>query len=140
MVSVGYWSPAEWESLEVTSSHPLVPLDDPENGSDTLRAGSSATGNIGHLYDTDRFHIELEADEQVRIQVDSLGDPVMSLYLDDFLIASNDDAGTGLYGAGASMVVVAPATGTYDLDLGMIGEVPVGYGVTVQAGEDEACR
>jgi len=38
------------------------------------------------------------------------------------------------------MVVVAPATGTYDLDLGMIGEVPVGYGVTVQAGEDEACR
>ncbi|HJL76813.1 MAG TPA: serine protease [Acidimicrobiales bacterium] len=140
VVSVGYWSPAEWESLEVTSSHPLVPLDDPENGSDTLRAGSSATGNIGHLYDTDRFHIELEADEQVRIQVDSLGDPVMSLYLDDFLIASNDDAGTGLYGAGASMVVVAPATGTYDLDLGMIGEVPVGYGVTVQAGEDEACR
>ncbi|MBC8363524.1 MAG: trypsin-like peptidase domain-containing protein [Actinobacteria bacterium] len=140
VVSLGYWSSADTEAIEVVSSHLLVPLPDDENGWDTLRAGDSAVGDIGHLYDTDRFHIELEANEQIRIQVDSLGDPVMSLYLDDYLVASNDDAGTGLYGAGASMVVVAPATGTYDLDLGMIGEVPAGYLVQVQPGEDEPCR
>lgn len=140
VVSVGYWSPAHSEAIEVTSSHLLVPLVDSENGAVTLRAGDSADGVIGHFADTDRFHLHLDADEQVRIQVDSLGDPVMSLYRNDFLVASNDDAGTGLYGAGASMVVVAPVSGTYDLDISMLGDVPAGYRVTVLAGEDPVCR
>ena len=140
MVSVGYWSLADRESVEVESSHLLVPLEDPENGSRTLRPGDTESGVIGHLYDTDRFRIELAAGDQVRIQVDSLGDPVMSLYLDDNLVASNDNAGTGLYGAGASMTVVAPVSGTYDLDIAMFGDVPAGYLVAVLAGEAEACR
>ena len=140
VVSVGYWSLADSEAIEVTSSHLLVPLEDSENGAVTLRAGDSADGVIGHLADTDRFHLDLDADEQVRIQVDSLGDPVMSLYLDDALVASNDDAGTGLYGVGASMVAVAPTSGSYDLDVMMLGDVPAGYRITVLAGEDAACR
>ncbi len=140
VVSVGYWSLADSELIEMTASHLLVPLGDPENGSSILRAGDTEAGVIGHLADTDRFRLDLGADEQVLLQVDSLGDPVMSLYLDDVLVASNDDAGTGLYGAGASMVVVAPVSGTYDLDVGMFGDVPAGYRVTVLTGEAEACR
>lgn len=140
VVTVGYWSLADRESVEVESSHLLVPLEDPENGSRTLRPGDTESGVIGHLYDTDRFRIELAAGDQVRIQVDSLGDPAMSLYLDDNLVASNDNAGTGLYGAGASMTVVAPVSGTYDLDIAMFGDVPAGYLVAVLAGEAEPCR
>jgi hypothetical protein len=38
------------------------------------------------------------------------------------------------------MVVVAPVSGTYDLDISMLGDVPAGYRVTVLAGEDPVCR
>jgi hypothetical protein len=38
------------------------------------------------------------------------------------------------------MTVVAPVSGTYDLDIAMFGDVPAGYLVAVLAGEAEACR
>ena len=57
----------------------------------------------------------------------SIADPVMSLYLDDVLVASSDDAGIGLYGDGAEIVFEANVAGQYDLEVMALAMFPRSY-------------
>ena len=57
----------------------------------------------------------------------AFGDPVMSLYWRNTLVASNDDAGIGLYGDGSEIVFEAPRTDLYELDVTAVGEFPATY-------------
>ncbi|MEC8921558.1 MAG: hypothetical protein VX558_02875, partial [Actinomycetota bacterium] len=59
--------------------------------------------------------LDLQKGDTVRIQMFSIADPMMNLYLRDELVASNDDASIGLYGYGAEIVFEVNARGLYDL-------------------------
>ena len=61
----------------------------------------------------------------------SISDSVMSLYRNGFLVASNDDAGIGLYGLGSEIIFEAGATGRYDLDVRFLDWVPAAYVLTL---------
>ena len=61
----------------------------------------------------------------------AIADSVMSLYRDDLLVASSDDAGIGLYGDGAEIIFEAGATGRYDLEVMVLDWVPAAYVLTL---------
>ena len=73
-------------------------------------------GTLSHHDDLDSFEIELQKGEVIRIQMVSMADPYISLYLREELVASNDDAAIGLYGLGAEIIYEAKTSGQYVLD------------------------
>ena len=91
----------EWAGHEATLnvSKPVQRIADPEEFGPILEFGGHVDGIIGHPWDVDRFAIHLMAGTEVRIRADSIGDPMLSVYDGDTLVASNDDSGSGLYGS-----------------------------------------
>ena len=61
----------------------------------------------------------------------SISDSVMSLYRNDVLVASNDDAGIGLFGLGSEIIFEAGATGRYDLYVAVLQMSPGPYVLTL---------
>ncbi len=116
VVATGTYSGTD-TTIAVEASTPLKPIQDAEPSRGKLEIGESATGLFSHFEDLDSYRIDLRKGDRVRIQALSLADPVMSLYLDDELVASNDDAGIGLYGDGAEIVFEAESTGQYVLEV-----------------------
>jgi hypothetical protein len=116
VVSTGTYS-GKTTTVVVEASSPLKLLEDAEPSRRRLAIGESVTGLLSHFEDLDSYRIDLQKGDAVRIQAASLADPVMSLYLDDELVASSDDAGIGLYGDGAEIVFEAQVTGTYVLEV-----------------------
>ena len=131
VVTTGSYS-GERTTIAVEASSPLIPLEDAEPSPGTLAVGESVTGLLSFFLDLDSYRIDLQEGDTVRIQMVSLtGDPVMSLYLDDGLVASSDDAAIGLYGDGAEIVFEAWIAGRYDLDVTAFGEFPSTYALTL---------
>ena len=130
VVSTGHFSNATKEIL-VTASNPLRLLEDAEPPGGVLALGKSVTGAINHIQDVDSYRIDLQKGDTVRIQMVSTSDSVMSLYRNGLLVASNDDAGIGLYGDGAEIIFEAKATGRYDLDVRFWNWVPAAYVLTL---------
>jgi S1-C subfamily serine protease len=116
VVSTGTYS-GKTTTIVVEASSPLKLLEDAEPSRERLAIGESVTGLLSHFEDLDSYRIDLQKGDAVRIQAASLADPVMSLYLDDELVASSDDAGIGLYGDGAEIVFEAQVTGEYVLEV-----------------------
>ena len=130
VVSTGHFSNATKEIL-VTASNPLRLLEDAEPPGGVLALGKSVTGAINHIQDVDSYRIDLQKGDTVRIQMVSISDSVMSLYRNDVLVASNDDAGIGLFGEGAEIIFEAKATGRYDLFVVFPDWVPGTYVLTL---------
>jgi len=130
VVSTGHFSNATKEIL-VTASNPLRLLEDAEPPGGVLALGKSVTGAINHIQDVDSYRIDLQKGDTVRIQMVSTSDSVMSLYRNGLLVASNDDAGIGLYGDGSEIIFEAKATGRYDLDVRFWNWVPAAYVLTL---------
>ena len=130
MVSAGHFSYTSAEvSVEASSS--LTLLEDVEPPGGRLTPGKSVTGTLTHIQDVDSYRVDLQKGDTVRIQMVSIADPVMSLYRDDLLVASSDDAGIGLYGDGAEIIFEATATGRYDLYVAAIQTSPGAYVLTL---------
>ena len=127
----------EYLDVTVTSSHPLLPMVDDEEPSQPLKLGSWTDGIIGHLTDIDRLEIDLVAGEAVRIRVDSLADPVMNVYYQNTLVASNDDSRSGLYGSAPEVRFTPAQTGTYEIDVSFYDNATDGYRVTAARADDE---
>ncbi len=130
VVSTGHFSNATKE-IVVTASNPLRLLEDAEPPGGVLALGKAVTGALNHIQDVDSYRIDLQKGDTVRIQMVSISDSVMSLYRNGFLVASNDDAGIGLYGDGAEIIFEAGATGRYDLDVRFLDWVPAAYVLTL---------
>ena len=130
VVSTGHFSHATKE-IVVTASNPLRLLEDAEPPGGVLALGKAVTGALNHIQDVDSYRIDLQKGDTVRIQMVSISDSVMSLYRNGFLVASNDDAGIGLYGLGSEIIFEAGATGRYDLDVRFLDWVPAAYVLTL---------
>ena len=114
VVAIGAYSYSP-TTVSVEASSYLTLLKDLETPFKKLVIGKSVTGALNHYEDVDNYHVDLQKGDTVRIQMFSIADPMMSLYLGDELVASNDDASIGLYGYGAEIVFEANAGGLYDL-------------------------
>ena len=130
VVSTGHFSHATKE-IVVTASNPLRLLEDAEPPGGVLALGKAVIGALNHIQDVDSYRIDLQKGDTVRIQMVSISDSVMSLYRNGFLVASNDDAGIGLYGLGSEIIFEAGATGRYDLDVRFLDWVPAAYVLTL---------
>ena len=130
VVSTGHFSNATKE-IVVTASNPLRLLEDAEPPGGVLALGKSVTGALNHLRDVDSYRIDLQKGDTGRIRMASVSDSVMSLYRNGFLVASNDDAGIGLYGPGSEIIIEAGATGRYDLYVSVLDWVPAAYVLTL---------
>ncbi|SVC54534.1 uncharacterized protein METZ01_LOCUS307388 [marine metagenome] len=130
VVSTGHFSYTT-EEIVVTASNPLRPLEDAEPPGGVLALGKAVTGALNHIQDVDSYRIDLQKGDTVRIQMVSISDSVMSLYRNDVLVASNDDAGIGLFGDGAEIIFEAKATGRYDLFVVFLDWVPGTYVLTL---------
>ena len=110
-VNVGVAPEASETEIHVISSLPLVPVLDTQ-GFTEVDLGASTTGIFSSM-DVDYFKVNLTAGSDVRIRVDSISDPLMSVYYDDALVASNDDSGSGLYGVASEVNFTPNETGDY---------------------------
>jgi len=131
-VNVGLFGERSGSDLEVTSSHTLIPIFDP-HGVIEIALETSVRGTISSL-DKDHFEIGLTEGEEVRIRVDSISDPIMSVYHNDVLVASNDDSGSGLYGAASEVIFTPPETGQYIISVTSWSPEIDGYVLTAESG------
>ena len=103
-------------NFTLESSHPLIPIPDPDDGT-RLSVGRSVRGNIDYPGDIDTFAIRLTANQTVEFSV-------TSSLLDTFLYADfrgavdgevilDDDSGGGLFGLDSKIVYRAPHTGDF---------------------------
>lgn len=137
VVSVGHFSYTSSEvSVEASSS--LTLLEDLEPPGGRLTPGESVTGAINHIRDSDSYRIDLQKGDTIRIQMVAIPDSVMSLYRDGLLVASNDDAGIGLYGLGSEIIFEAKATGRYDLQVVILDWAPAAYVLTLDPADTDS--
>jgi len=137
VVAVGHFSYTSAE-VSVEASSPLTTLEDVEPPGGVLAIGESVTGALNHIRDVDSYRVDLQKGDTVRIQMVSMSDPMMSLYQNDFLVASNDDAGIGLYGDGAEIIFEAKETGRYDLYVMALQFFPGTYVLTVDFADTDS--
>lgn len=137
VVSVGHFLGTP-TVISVEASSPLTPLEDAEPPGGVLSLGKSVTGALNHIEDIDNYQIDLQNGSTVRIRMASVSDSVMSLYLDGWLVASNDDAGIGLYGDGAEIVFEVKETGRYDLDVAVWDITPGVYVLTLDLADTDS--
>ena len=114
---VEVWQPSENEnSFALTSSHPLLPYPDPDDGH-ILTVGETYIGALETPDDLDFFELELVAGDRIQITVDALSiDPLIELtYESDTLevIVSDDDSGGGIFGESSQLIHEAQHDGTY---------------------------
>lgn len=106
--------------------------------SGTVAVGASATGDIGHPRDRDRFAVELEAGIAYRIDLEgaptaqgTLNDPLLlGIYFDRVLLPGtfDDDGGEGL---NSRLGFEAPYTGVYYIAAGAYEDYTGGYTLSV---------
>ncbi len=103
-------------SFTLGSSHSLIPIPDPDDGT-RFSVGQSVRGNIDYPGDIDAFAVRLTANQMVDFSVSSF-------LLDTFLIADfhgavdeqiivDDDSGGGLFGLDSNIIYRAPHTGEF---------------------------
>ena len=103
-------------AFTITSSHALIPMPDPEDGS-TLGVGQLVEGTIDHVQDSDTFVVDLRADQTIALTTTSWG--LDTLLKVDFAgaqeqdIVSDDDSAPDLYQNQDQIFYRAPHTGTF---------------------------
>ena len=108
------------ETYQISSNRPFAVLEDPDDGwSLALDDANEYRGLIGHPGDFDHFTIELEADEEVTIRVQSaILDPFLSVGYEGVAtdqVIHDDDGGGGLFGLDALLTFRAPHAGSFEL-------------------------
>lgn len=104
--------------FEIESSHKLIPYKDPDDGV-SMTIDQIWVGNLDYVDDVDYFEIDLEKNEIIKVNVDSiLIDPYITIRqaeADSALTVTDDDTGGGIFGANAELVYQAPEAGRYYL-------------------------
>ena len=106
------------EAVEITinSDNGLQPFLDLEEGA-TLPIGELVEGNIDFTGDSDRWRLDLVADEPITITSDGIADPVVVVRFADEVVATSDDEGIGVFGTGAQLTFTPEETGTYEVEV-----------------------
>ena len=113
-------------TIEVTSPNRLFAFSDAEERAE-LAVGGIVEGQIDWGRDSDKWQLELEAGQTVRLRADGITDTVVVVRLDDVLIAASDDEGIGLFGTGSELEFTAEDAGTYTVEVGTFDLIPGGY-------------
>jgi tetratricopeptide (TPR) repeat protein/S1-C subfamily serine protease len=121
--------------FQVSSSYPLVPYEDGDDGS-RLTVGQTRVGNIDHPFDYDYFALDLAEGDTIDVSVESiLIDPVLTI---DFKGATeaeameDDDSGGGPFGLNAKLTFRAPHKGRFLVVVHSAGRDDIGgYFLTV---------
>ncbi|MCY3902277.1 MAG: trypsin-like peptidase domain-containing protein [Caldilineaceae bacterium] len=124
--------------IALTSSHPLVPLEDPDDGKQ-LVVGETYRGNIDFPSDIDYLSLDLQQDEKVEIVVRSImadSQLAVSGYRGENqgVLMVDENSGGGLFGLDARIVLHAPHAGEYDLIVRNEhprSNAPAGYTISV---------
>lgn len=130
-------------SFELTSSHPLIPYPDADNGRE-LTLGETVVAAKDTPFDSDYFEIDLKEGDIVEVKVDSLGmDPSVSVrYASDTLIevVRDNDSGGGIFGQNAQLIYEVKEDDTYTFVVSdfSYGSSSGGYLVTIKEAEDDA--
>ena len=129
-------------SFTVSSSHRLIKLDDPDDGTE-LQVGGTAHGHVDFPRDYDFFFVELEEGQVIEIESTSiLADTGLSIYYagaGDQQIIVDDNSGGGLFGFDPTIVFRAPRTGWFMVILiDVIRDAPGGYVITLKAADPDA--
>ena len=135
-VNVGVGPDSNGSEIDVVSSLPLIPILDTK-GFTEINLGESKTGIFSSM-DVDYFKVNLTAGLDVRIRVDSISDPLMSVYYDDVLVASNDDSGSGLYGIDSEVNFNPAETGDYVIAVTSWSPEKDGYTLTADLASSES--
>ena len=122
--------------VHVVSSLPLIPVLDTQ-GFTEINLGASTTG-IFSSTDVDYFKVNLTTGLDARIRVDSISDPMMSVYYDDVLVASNDDTASGLYGISSEVNFTPNETGDYVIAVTSWSPEIDGYTLTADLASSES--
>lgn len=101
----------------ITSASPFYLLPDAEEG-DTLAPDEVREGEFGWSKDSDKWVVPLNAGDTAKITIDGLGDVFGVVRLDGIVVASNDDAGFGVFGLGSKIEFTAVEDGDYELEVG----------------------
>lgn len=129
-------------SFTVSSSHRLIHLRDPDDGTG-IRVGESARGNIDFPTDYDFYFVELNEGETIEIASTSiLQDTGLTVYYagaGDRQIIIDDNAAGGLFGFDPKIVFRAPRTGWFMvIVIDVLRDAPGGYVITVKEADPEA--
>jgi len=135
-VNVGVGPDSNGSEIHVVSSLPLIPISDTK-GFTEINLGESTTGIFSSM-DVDYFKVNLTAGLDVRIRVDSISDPLMSVYYEDVLVASNDDSGSGLYGIDSEVNFNPAETGDYVIAVTSWAPEKDGYTLTADLASSES--
>ena len=129
-------------NFTVSSSHRLIKLDDPDDGTE-LQVGGTAHGHVDFPRDYDFFFVELEEGQVIEIEsISILADTGLSIYYagaGDQQIIVDDNSGGGLFGFDPTIVFRAPHTGWFMVILiDVIRDAPGGYVITLKAADPDA--
>ena len=129
-------------NFTVSSSHRLIQLHDPDDGTE-IEVGGSARGHIDFPGDYDFYFIELDEGETIEVRTSSiLADTGLSIYYvgaGDQQMIIDDNSGGGLFGFDPKIVYRAPHTGWFMVILiDSIRDAPGGYVITVERADPDA--
>ena len=126
----------------VSSSHRLIHLPDPDDGTE-IQVGGSARGHIDFPGDFDFYFVELNAGETIEVASSSiLVDTDLSIYYlgaSDQQTIFDENSGGGLFGYDPEIVFRAPHTGRFIVWVLHLADQPHGgYVITVKAADPDA--
>ena len=129
-------------NFALRSSHPLMPLHDPDDGR-LIQVGNTVQGNIDFPNDRDHFIVHLSEGQIVEILARSaMSDTFLTIdYLGagDEEIIIDDDSGGGSFGLDSKIVYRAPHTGSYFLVVeDAVLAAPGGYVITIEPADQNA--
>lgn len=101
----------------IVSGVPLFPLPDLEEGA-ILTAGEVHEGEIDWTRDSDKWNVPLLAGDKATITIDGIGDYFGVVRLNGQVVASNDDAGFGVFALGTTIEFTAEGDSDYELEIG----------------------
>ena len=141
-VQVSQYADSE-ESFSLSSSHPLIAYNDPDDGK-TLRRGQTVIAGLDTPLDYDYYEVYLHANELIEINVDSIAaDTLLRL---DILAPDREEtlydgfSGGGVFDDNDKIVYRAPTSGAHKLTVEYLGDSPSpgGYYLSLSAADRTA--
>ena len=132
----GFVTVRNWESsptdYTLTSTVPLAPLNDPDDGRVLNGTRGDVFGNTDSPWDLDTFRIQLDTGDLLTVTADSLRiDPIVQIDQAGNpgpALAQDDDGGGGFWGLASRVEFTAPVTGEYLIIIGdVLGDSVGGY-------------
>jgi len=137
-----------WEEVPIgsffrlESNVDLIQIYDPDD-KHKIQLNETYLGNLDSPDDLDRYLIDLDKGELIKVQVDSLAvDPYLTLSYENDKVAEvyvDDDSGGGPFDTNSELVFLAPEQGEYEIEVNSAyyGSEIGGYFLTVKTADSD---